>query len=83
MAKILNQEISISEFKAQCLRLLSETGKKGKEYIITRKGTPLAKVIPIKKKNKAVRRGSLKGLATFEGDIVHVDTSGDWDALHS
>ena len=75
------EQINISEFKARCLRLLDETGRKGKEYLIARKGIPLAYVIPAGKKKKGIRRGSLKGLAEIHGDIVHCDTSSDWDVL--
>ncbi len=81
MYKNQKQEINISEFKTHCLRLLDETGSKGKEYVITRNGVPLAKVIPFKKQKRATRRGSLKGLIKIHGDIVHFDTSEDWEAL--
>lgn len=72
--------LQISEFKTHCLRLLAETERKGKEYIITKNGTPIAKVIPIKKVKK-IRLGCLKGLAEIHGDIVHFDTSDLWEAL--
>ncbi len=81
MAKLHNPEIKISDFKTHCLRLLDETGKKGKEYTILKKGIPLARVVPVRRPKKIVRKGSLKGLATLEGDIVHVDSSKDWDVL--
>ncbi|MBI2336958.1 MAG: type II toxin-antitoxin system prevent-host-death family antitoxin [Deltaproteobacteria bacterium] len=81
MAKPHNSGIKISDFKTHCLRLLDETGKKGKEYTILKKGVPLARVVPVKKPKKIVRRGSLKGLATLEGDIVYVSFSEDWDVL--
>ncbi len=74
-------QLNISEFKAKCLRLLEETKQKGKEYIITKKGVPVARVVPIQKKILKTRRGSLKGLAEIKGDIVHFDTSIDWNAL--
>lgn len=73
--------IPISEFKAKCLKLLDETGKKGREYTITKKGEPIAKVIPIKKKTLVTRRGSLKGLARIHGDIVNVTFEDDWEVL--
>lgn len=82
MAKSLNTEhqLSISEFKAKCLRLLDETEKKGRRYTITRKGKPIARVVPLRKTEGFIR-GSLKGLAVIHGDIVHFDTSDDWNVL--
>ena len=72
--------IPISTFKAKCLGLLEKTKKKGVEYTITKHGEPIAKVIPIQEKVKPLR-GSLKGLAEIKGDIVHFDTSEDWEVL--
>lgn len=74
-------QLNISEFKAKCLRLLDQTRQKGKEYTIVRRGIPIARVVPLKKRAMATRRGSLKGLAEIRGDIVHVDTSSEWDVL--
>lgn len=76
-----DQYIPISEFKAKCLKLLDETGQKGREYTITKKGEPIAKVIPIKKRATGTRRGSLKGMIEIHGDIVNFDTSEDWEVL--
>ena len=72
--------INVSEFKAKCLKLLEETRQKGREYTITKKGEPIARVVPIHK-GEGFLRGSLKGLAKIHGDIVHFDTSDDWEVL--
>lgn len=73
------QHIPISEFKAKCLKLLDETGQKGREYTITKKGEPIAKVVPVRAGREGFIRGSLKGLAEIHGDIVNFDTSDEWD----
>jgi prevent-host-death family protein len=75
--------IPISEFKAKCLKLLDETGVKGRQYTITKKGEPIAKVVPIKKRAAGTRRGSLQGMIQILGDIVNFDTSEDWEVLKS
>lgn len=72
--------LNITEFKARCLRLLAETGRKGKSYVITKRGTPIARVVPFEKRQGS-RRGRLKGLATIQGDIVHFETTADWEVL--
>ena len=74
--------INISEFKAKALRLIEETAQKGKCYIITKKGIPVAQVIPIEA--SGVRKssyGSLKDFIEIKGDIVHFDSSNEWDVL--
>lgn len=78
------ETISISTFKAKCLGLLEKTKKRGMEYTITKHGEPIAKVIPIHKnglRGSLSSRGSLKGMAEIKGDIVHFDTSDDWEVL--
>ena len=74
------RQFSVSEFKAKCLRLLAESGRHGREYVITKQGVPIARVIPFQKK-RGTRRGILKGLAKIHGDIVHFDSSSEWEAL--
>lgn len=73
-------QLNITEFKAKCLSLLDKTFKKGAEYIITKRGEPIARVLPIKKEKNSLR-GILKGKATVDGDIVYFDTSDMWEAL--
>jgi prevent-host-death family protein len=38
--------IQASEFKAKCLQLLNDV-RKGNAYLITKRGVPLAKLIPL------------------------------------
>lgn len=80
MVKSVNsgRHLSITEFKSKCLRFIAEAARKGTEITILKRGEPVAKVIPIKKKPGMIR-GSLKGKATIHGDIVHFDTSDDWN----
>lgn len=75
--------IPISEFKAKCLKLLDETGQQGREYTITKKGEPIAQVVPIRKQPRKSLRGSLVGKAEIHGDIVNFDTSEEWDLYKS
>ncbi len=39
--------VAISEFKARCLGLLEEMKDTGEELVITKRGTPIARVTPI------------------------------------
>ncbi len=40
--------ISATEFKANCLQLLSEVHRTGEEVVISKRGKPVARVIPEK-----------------------------------
>lgn len=71
--------LNISEFKAKALSLLSETARTGRQYLILKKGAPIARVVPVKPIIQK-RRGSLAGIMKIEGQIVSFDTSKDWEA---
>lgn len=78
--KQTGQSVGVSEFKSRCLQFLEETRQKGREWTITKKGEPVAKVMPIRR-SQGSTRGRLKGLMTFHGDIVHWSSAEDWEAL--
>jgi prevent-host-death family protein len=40
------KEITASQFKAKCLRLLDEVAETGETLIVTKHGTPVARVLP-------------------------------------
>ena len=65
------QEIAISKFKAKCLSLLDEVSKTRTPLRVTRRGKPLADVIPAS--SEAEERswiGSMSGSIEIAGDIV-------------
>lgn len=65
------QEISISEFKAKCLAVLDEVNKTRKPVRITRRGKPIAEVVPsVPAKGNTDWIGSMKGRMEIAGDIV-------------
>ena len=71
--------LAISEFKAKCLRLLDEVAERGDTLIITKRGRPIAKVVPISRPYKSLR-DSWKGLVKFKGDIVHFNVADEWES---
>lgn len=70
--------VAASEFKAKCLRLLDQV-EEGEILVITKHGRPVAKVVPVSPP-KRILRGTWKGTVRIIGDIVHVDTSRDWES---
>jgi antitoxin (DNA-binding transcriptional repressor) of toxin-antitoxin stability system len=59
--------------------LLDEVRDSGTEVIITKRGKPVARLLPIGGQGRSLR-GAWKGLARIRGDIVHVDCSADFEA---
>ena len=72
------QQINASKFKEQCLSLLDDLGAEG--IVITKRGKPVAKVIPIAS-GYAALIGSMKGKLTIKGDLL--STGIRWNAESS
>ena len=50
-----------AEFKARCLKLMDRVRETGVEYVVTKHGTPVGKLVPFTEPGKASFFGSLKG----------------------
>ena len=63
------------EFKARCLRVLDDVALSRREVVVTKRGKPVAKVVPIASTGAV----PIKGLIVRQGDLVSpVDER--WDA---
>lgn len=71
-------QIPAGEFKARCLELMDEVRDRHLEIVITKRGKPVAKLVPIEEEPPAIF-GFLKGTVKFHGDIV-ASTGERWDA---
>jgi prevent-host-death family protein len=71
--------LGVSEFKAKCLHLLEEVERRGDHLVITKRGRPIARVMPVGDQLKPLR-GSWEGIVKGEEDVVCFDLSGDWEA---
>lgn len=69
------RSLNVSEFREQCLSLLDKLPAEG--VMITRRGKPIARVMPVRK-NNADLIGSLAGKFEIRGDIF--STGEEWDA---
>ena len=74
--KTKEKTIPASEFKAKCLKILDHLGPEG--LIVTKRGQPVAKVIPIVPVDLAKYYGCMKGKIKIKGDIF--STGVKWDA---
>ena len=60
--------IGAGDFKAKCLQLLDEVAKQRETLIITKRGKPIAKLVPVEPDKKLF--GALQGSVIGEMDIV-------------
>ena len=72
------ESLSVSEFKATCLAVLEDIRKQKKRVIITKRGKPIAEVIPFETDHEDI---PLKDTVTFIGDIISPVAEDDWEAL--
>jgi prevent-host-death family protein len=63
--------MAASKFKAQCLALMDEVQRTGREITITKRGVPVAKLVPApeKKKKKSIF-GCMIGTGRIVGDVM-------------
>jgi len=62
------KEIAISEFKAKCLQVMEEVKKYRTPVVITKKGQPVAKLVPVDEPKKNIF-GCMAGKIWAVGDI--------------
>ena len=74
-----SREVSAGKFKARCLALMDEVRDRGGEYVITKRGAPVAKLVPVHSARRPLL-GSMKGTVRVLGDIVR-PLDEPWKAL--
>ncbi len=71
-------KIAAAKFKSQCLALMDEVERKRMEIVITKRGRPVAKLVPVDEGTNALF-GGMRGTARVTGDIV-APTGVRWNA---
>ena len=69
------RSIPAGEFKSRCLALLDEVHDSGQELVVTKRGRPVARVVPVVESAPRPLAGSI----IREGDLVSPIDEG-WDA---
>ena len=79
MTIVMKRQIGAGAFKAKCLGLLEEVRRQHIEIVITKRGQPVARLVPVDEKPSAVF-GRLRGSGRVVGDILSTGESWDADA---
>jgi prevent-host-death family protein len=61
--------MAAGKFKAQCLAVMDEVQKKRQTVVITKRGKPVAKMVPIEPKQDDIF-GFLQGKGKIKGNLV-------------
>ncbi len=72
--------MAISEFKAHALKVLNDVAKSQETIVITKRGKPLAQVVPHRKSEMQPTPGKLADSFVFEKDVITPLGEGLWEA---
>lgn len=76
------KQIAISEFKAKCLAILDQVQKTKRPVRITRRGKPIAEVVPPSPESRKDIFGFMRGSVEILGDIIEpAGDPDDWEVL--
>jgi prevent-host-death family protein len=80
MTMVMKRTISAGEFKAQCLRLMDQVNAQRAEVVITKRGVPVARLVPVEAAPTSIF-GCMVGTAEVLGDLLEpVIEPNDWEA---
>lgn len=72
--------IGAGAFKTKCLAVLDEVQETGEEILVTKRGKPVAKLVPLAETRPESLFGALKGKLKIVGDIVSpIVEPWEWD----
>jgi len=71
--------IPAAEFKAKCLKVMDTVSRTRRSFVISKRGKPIAKLVPIDEEPTPSIFGRMKGTMTIIGDIVSPDDE-IWDS---
>jgi prevent-host-death family protein len=72
------ETLSVSQFKTTCLSVLDKVNKQKKKVLITKRGKPIAEIIPVESRRQEI---PLKETVTFIGDILSPVAVEDWESI--
>jgi prevent-host-death family protein len=75
-----SEAVAAAEFKAKCLELMDRVRETGSEYVVTKHGVPVAKLVPYVQGKRQSFFGSMKGtLLKFDRPFDPIDGEYDID----
>jgi prevent-host-death family protein len=76
------KKMAAGQFKVHCLKVMDEVQSKRQAVLITKRGKPVAKLVPVEKEKDDIF-GFYKGKIEIKGDIVSpILTPEEWGDLY-
>ena len=71
--------MNAARFKATCLQVLDQVAQTGHGVVVTKRGKPVARVVPMVNRPDRIV-GAMKAEIAFHGDII-TPLGAEWEAL--
>ena len=69
--------VAAADFKANCLRLMDEVAQQRRPIVITKRGKPVAKLVPMEREHIDLF-GRMAGSIKIRGDVVNPIEDAGW-----
>ena len=76
----MRKTVAISEFKAHCLRLVDEVARRRSVLVVTKRGKPIARVVPLDDAPADDPLTRLRGTVIGGDRVEDFDTGVVWEA---
>lgn len=78
--EVTMKTMTITEFKTHALKTINSISKHKEGIVITKRGNPLARIIPFTKIEDDHKPGKLSNTLIYEKDIISPLDENDWEA---
>jgi len=83
-------QVAATEFKARCLELMDRVAERRETFVITKRGKPVARLVPVERNRTEPLFGRLRDMVEEVGDIMGPavppeawETVKEWDELNA
>jgi prevent-host-death family protein len=76
----MTRTVAVSELKTHCLSLVERVARERREFIVTKRGKPIARLAPIGEGQAAEALDHLRGTLVGGNCVEDFDTGLLWDA---
>jgi prevent-host-death family protein len=81
MTMVMMRTMAAAAFKAQCLRVMEDVRRRRQPVVITKRGKPVAKLVPVEERPFEIL-GCMAGKIEIVGDILAPATPAEaWEIL--
>lgn len=77
----MNRTVAVSELKTHCLRLVDTVARERRELIVTKRGKPIVRLVPMAEVGADETLTRLRGTLIGGSRVEDFDTRAVWEAM--